>query len=106
MTTTFSLRYVAASALVLVVFAVPIAAQLNENCTVSVLNRTAQVDSNGFWQIDNVPANAGISRARAVCVENGITRIGVSGWFNIPVNGIVVSNDLQFELPPQHAQKS
>ncbi len=29
----------------------PALAQLNENCTVSILNRTAQVDQNGNWQI-------------------------------------------------------
>ena len=44
------------------------AAQLNQNCTVSVDNRTAQVDATGFWQIDNIPVASGLVRARAVCV--------------------------------------
>lgn len=34
-------------------------AQMNEHCTVSVLNRTAQVNSNGSWVISSVPANIG-----------------------------------------------
>jgi len=89
----------AVAAAMLLLLAVPLGAQLNENCTISVLNRTAQVDSNGFWQLDNVPANAGISRARAVCTENGLTRIGVSDWFSIPTNGIVFSNDVTFLNP-------
>lgn len=40
---------------VLIVTAVVGWAQLNENCTVSVLNRTVQVDTNGNWSIANVP---------------------------------------------------
>ena len=90
----------AASILLTLAITVAASAQLNEHCTISVLNRTAQVDSSGFWQIDNIPANAGTSRARAVCTENGITSIGVSGWFTIPANGVIFANDVQFELPP------
>jgi hypothetical protein len=89
----------ATALLALTLLALPAAAQLNEYCTVSVLNRTAQVDAKGFWQIDNVPANAGPVRARAVCVENGITRIGVSDWFDVPTNGVVFSPDVFFESP-------
>src|SRR5947207_1454237 len=53
-------------------------AQLNENCTVSILNRTAQVRPDGTWRIDNVPTGFGPVRARATCVENGVTRSGQS----------------------------
>lgn len=49
-------------------------AQLNENCTVSILNRTAQARPDGTWIATNVPANFGQVRARATCVENGIGR--------------------------------
>jgi hypothetical protein len=75
-------------------------AQLNEHCTVSVLNRTAQVNETGFWRIDNIPANSGVIRARAVCVENGLTRIGVSEWFSVPANGIAFRNEIIFESAP------
>jgi hypothetical protein len=91
-------RYVLALPVLLFMGTLP-ASELNQNCTISVLNRTAQVDSDGFWRIDNVPANAGISRARAVCTDNGITRIGVSDWFSIPTNGVVFSNDVTFIDP-------
>src|ERR1041384_1951044 len=42
----------------------PVFAQLNEHCTVSVLNRTAQVRASGRWRLPNVPANIGRVRAR------------------------------------------
>ncbi len=29
-------------------------AQLNKNCTISILNRTANVQPDGSWRIDNV----------------------------------------------------
>jgi hypothetical protein len=93
------IKPIATAFLSLSLLAFPAAAQLNESCTVSVLNRTAQVDAGGFWQLDNVPANAGPVRARAVCVENGITRIGVSDWFDVPVNGLVFSSEIFFETP-------
>lgn len=60
--------------------------QLNENCTISILNRTASVKPDGSWRIDNVPANFGQVRARATCVENGLTRSGQSNYFNITQN--------------------
>ena len=34
-------------------------AQLNQNCTVSVLNRNVQVNADGTWVLTNVPANIG-----------------------------------------------
>ncbi len=60
-------------------------AQLNENCTISILNRTANVQPDGSWRIDNVPANFGQVRARATCTENGVTQSGQSDFFNVDV---------------------
>lgn len=57
--------------------------QLNENCVVSILNRTAQVRADGSWDLPNIPAGFGPVRARATCVENGITRSGQSDFFTI-----------------------
>ena len=65
------------------------AAQLNEHCVVSVLNRTVQVKPDGTWVLPNIPANFGSVKARATCVENGITRSGESAAFTIPTNGSV-----------------
>src|SRR5579859_5657475 len=61
-------------------------AQLNENCTVSVLNRTVQVNADGTWVLPNIPANFGPVRARATCVNAGITTFGQSDYFTIPAN--------------------
>jgi archaellum component FlaF (FlaF/FlaG flagellin family) len=71
-------------------------AQLNEHCTVSVLNRTAQVDSDGSWVLGNVPSSLGLVRARATCVENGVTRVGQSDYFLVPTDGVVTVAQIEF----------
>jgi YVTN family beta-propeller protein len=63
-------------------------AQLNQNCTVSILNRTAQAQADGSWNISNIPAGFGLVRARATCVQNGITQFGQSDLFQIAANQI------------------
>jgi len=60
--------------------------QLNQNCTVSVLNRTVQVNPDGSWVLPNVPANFGQVKARATCVQNGVTTFGESAFFTVPAN--------------------
>src|SRR5690349_4943962 len=60
--------------------------QLDQTCTVSVLNRNIQVNSNGTWVLPNVPANQGRVRARATCVLSGLTRFGQSALFTVPLN--------------------
>ena len=64
----------------------PAVAQLNENCTVSVLNRNVQVNPGGAWAISNVPVNQGRVRARATCIFSGITKFGQSDLFTVPLN--------------------
>lgn len=64
-------------------------AQLNETCTVSVLNRTVRVNPDGSWVLPNIPANFGQVKARATCVRNGVTTSGESDFFTIPANGAV-----------------
>ncbi len=61
----------------------PAQAQLNENCVISILNRTAQVQPDGSWRIANVPANFGALRARANCVEGGATLTGESSLITV-----------------------
>jgi hypothetical protein len=48
--------------------AMPLTAQIDETCTVSILNRTIQVKPDGTWVLPNIPANQGRIRARATCV--------------------------------------
>src|SRR5215472_6548788 len=67
-------------------------AQLNQNCTVSILNRTTQVQPNGSWVLSNVPAGFGSVRARATCVSNGITQFGQSDFFQINANQVTGFN--------------
>lgn len=69
------------------------AAGLNEHCVVSVLNRNVQAKADGTWVLPNIPANFGKVRARATCVQDGITSYGQSDEFTIPPNGSVT-------LPP------
>ena len=64
-------------------------AQLNENCVVSVLNRNVQVNADGTWVLPNIPANFGPVRARATCVNAGVTQFGQSDFFSIPANGSI-----------------
>lgn len=66
-----------------------LSAQLNDKCTVSVLNRNAQAAADGSWIVPTIPANFGPVRARATCVENGVTRSGESALFTISPNGSV-----------------
>ena len=68
-------------------------AQLNQNCTVSVLNRNVQVNPDGSWVLPNIPANFGQVKARATCLQNGVTISGESAFFTVPANGAV-------NLPP------
>ena len=62
---------------------------LNENCTISVLNRNVQAKPDGSWVLPNVPANFGPVRARATCIVDGRTISGESAPFNVPANGVV-----------------
>jgi hypothetical protein len=64
-------------------------AQLNQNCVVSILNRNVQVRPDGGWVLPNVPANFGLVRARATCVNNGVTTSGESGLFLLGPNQTV-----------------
>lgn len=65
------------------------AAQLNENCVVSVLNRNVTAKSDGSWVLPNIPANFGKVRARATCVQGGVTSYGQSSEFTLSANNSV-----------------
>lgn len=61
-------------------------AQLNQNCIVSVLNRNVQVSSDGNWTLPNIPAGFGQVRARATCINGGVTTSGQSDLFTLIAN--------------------
>src|SRR5262245_32845347 len=86
-------------ALALLGLALDASAQLNENCIVSVLNRTVKVASDGSWVLPNIPANFGLVRARATCVVDGKTISGESDLFPVPQNGIVNRKIIIFGTP-------
>jgi DNA-binding beta-propeller fold protein YncE len=71
-------------------------AQLDDNCTVSVLNRNAQVRPDGTWVISNIPVGQGLVRARAVCTFAGITRFGQSNLFTVPLSGSITLQAIIF----------
>lgn len=78
---------IAVSALVLCVTEVASAQEkLDENCIVSVLNRTVRVNADGSWVLPNIPANFGKVKARATCISNGVTTSGESDFFTITPN--------------------
>ena len=71
-------------------------AQLNSNCTVSILNRNVQVNPDGTYVLPNVPANLGPTRARATCVNSGQTTYGQSDLFLLGTNQVVNALNIQF----------
>lgn len=78
--------------------AVSLAAQtLDDTCTVSALNRTVQVDSEGVWVLPNVPADFGDIRVRATCLDEDGVRSGASNLFSLPADGIVEVPEIHFD---------
>ncbi|WP_377894946.1 Ig-like domain-containing protein [Alteromonas sp. R78001] len=74
------------------------AVELNEKCVVNILNRTIQVDQDGYWALPNVPSNMGRIRARATCqLDDGRTVSGQSDYFAVVQNSVVQVGDIQFE---------
>src|SRR3984893_5092606 len=70
--------------------------QLDPNCTVSVLNRNITAQPDATLLLPNIPAGQGRVRARATCVENGVTLFGQSDLFLVPANGAVNVKPIQF----------
>ena len=62
-------------------------AQLEQNCTATVLNRTAQLGPGGSIAIPNVPYQLGYFRVRVTCTEGGITTVGQADYFQLNPNG-------------------
>lgn len=73
--------------------------RLSQDCTVSALNRSARVQSDGTWVLPNVPADQGQVRMRATCIEGGNARSGQSGFFDMLPNGAVRVDQIRFDAP-------
>jgi hypothetical protein len=72
-------------------------AQLDLTCTVSALNRTAAVQSDGSWVLPNVPSTVGPTRVRATCVDGSVVRSGQSEYFEVPTDGVLRIGEIDFE---------
>lgn len=71
-----------------------VSAELDEHCTVTIQNRSAQVQSNGYFAIANVPAEPGLFRMRVTCVKDGVTTFGISKFISLmPNSGSFIGND-------------
>ncbi len=68
--------------------------QIDETCTVTILNRTAQVHEGGWWSIPNVPVEPGLFRVRVYCTKNGVTMGGQSGYFLLQPNSLASISSL------------
>ena len=55
--------------------------ELDETCTVTILNRSEQVQEGGWFGIANVPVERGLFRVRVYCTQNGETVYGQSDFF-------------------------
>lgn len=63
---------------------------LNNNCLVSILNRTIRASARGEFAMPNVPSFMGRIRARATCLNpDGSTTNGQTDYFNMITNGNV-----------------
>src|SRR5687767_2224891 len=81
----------------LLAVAAPAAAQLNQTCTASALNRTVQVAEDGAFFIADLPAEPGLHRVRVTCTPEGapVTR-GQSPFFLFVPNGLVQITAISF----------
>ncbi|WP_197484237.1 LVIVD repeat-containing protein, partial [Halioglobus sp. HI00S01] len=60
---------------------------IDQDCVVSVLNRTVRAESNGTFSLPNVPSSMGRIRARATCVRDGETLSGETDYFEVDAGG-------------------
>ena len=75
------------------------AMELSDDCVVTVLNRSVNASPGGNWFIGSVPADGGLTRARATCTINGQTLSGTSQLFSVPRNETVDVGPIDFQSP-------
>ena len=62
---------------------------IDETCTVSILNRTVQVQPDGTWFVPNVPSNLGKVRARVTCIRGNEVISGATEYFIVNTNKLI-----------------
>ena len=76
---------------------------LDQDCSVSILNRTIFANEEGRFAMPNVPSFLGQIRARATCVRDGETISGQTDYFTVITNDTIDSGafytDNQEEIP-------
>jgi hypothetical protein len=75
------------------------ATNLDDSCTVNILNRTVQVDAEGGWSMPNVPSTMGKVRARVTCIRDGETLSGQTDFFTVSRNGVTETGPFLFGDP-------
>ncbi len=78
-------------------FSSEVSAQFSSSCIVSLLNSTAQVNSNGRFLIRNVPAWPGLYRARVICADGDSNMYGISEFVQLLSNEITIINQITFQ---------
>ena len=80
---------------------------LAEDCTASVLNRTAQVNSDGTFLIANVPTGDSLLRVAVTCLRGGTTIFGQSDFLEVGESeGVAVGEIVLGETQPAPAALS
>ena len=74
---------------------------LNENCTVSILNRTVRVNPDGSFVVNNLPSSGMIVQVRAVCELDGLLLGGFSEPFELTPGALTEIGDIPLgPIPP------
>lgn len=63
--------------------------ELDETCTVNILNRIIQVNQKGGFSLPSIPSTMGKVRARVTCLRTGETIYGQSDYFEVTPNGSI-----------------
>src|SRR5262245_20711148 len=77
----------------------PAVAQLQEDCVVTALNRSAKVGKDGSWQLGNIPTNRGPIRIRATCQSATGVKSGATGLLNLAPGASVDLPDILLGTP-------
>jgi hypothetical protein len=88
-------------AILLAALIVPSAsAQLQENCVVTALNRSARVAPDGTWQLGNIPTDRGPVRIRATCQTASGLQVGATDLLTLPPGGSADLPQILLGAPP------
>ena len=90
-------KMIAIAALCQLLLVLPASAQLGQNCTAAIQNRSVQVNADGTFAIPNVPTDIGFYRVRVVCKNpDGTTSHGASSFVIFVANGNTTLSGIAF----------